>query len=129
MTDPLRPFTQAIRSLWPARTGATANAGSAPSSSAEARNTADAPRAGSSQVADTLKSRLRARIGGLDGSDLNKMRDRFVETVLLWEFGEEIAPDPQFAEVVARVSEQLAAHPTVGKRLHELLLQIASDRD
>lgn len=54
------------------------------------------------------------------------MRDAFVETVLIWELGDALAPDPGLADVVARVSEQLTTDPMVVSRLQELLLEIRS---
>jgi hypothetical protein len=55
------------------------------------------------------------------------MREAFVETVLLWELGEQLAPDPDFAEMVTTVSDQLAADPRIGERLNRALQQLASE--
>jgi hypothetical protein len=126
MTDPLRPFTQAIHALWRARarrSGSTTDStGGGVAMRAGARSRAES-------AGETLHSRLRSRISALDGRDPKKMREVFVKTVLIWELGEKLAPDPGFAEVVARVSEQLAADSNVGDRLHQLLRELADKRD
>jgi hypothetical protein len=125
MTDPLRPFTQAIRSLWGSRARTTqGNADASPASAATARGSAQ--RAASSRSpGETLRTRLKTRITQLDGTDPRKMREAFVETVLLWELGEHLAPDPEFHELVARVFEQIETDPEVGDRLHQVLMRIS----
>ena len=126
MTDPLRPFTQAIRSLWKTRARGVASA--ADSSHAASGASSSRSGAGSKQTGragETLRTRLHSRISALDTGDRQKMRDTFIETVLLWELGEHLAPDPGLSEVVARVSEQLATNPALVDRLHELLLQLS----
>lgn len=126
MTDPLRPFTQAIHSLWRTRAGEKNNTASATPSPAAA-STADR-RPPAPAVSETLQSRLQARMLGLDTNDPRRLREAFVETVLLWEIGDHLAPDPGLSEVVSRVAEQLAVDPIVGDRLHQLLLQLSAQR-
>jgi len=129
MTDPLRPFTQAIRSLWKTRARGVASAADsshAASAASNSRGSVGGTQTG--RAGETLRTRLRSRISALDTGDPQKMRDTFVETVLLWELGEHLAPDPALSEVVARVSEQLASDPVVVNRLHELLLQMSDTR-
>jgi hypothetical protein len=55
------------------------------------------------------------------------MREAFVETVLLWELGDHLAPDPAFGEMVANVSEQIASDPAIGERLTRVLTRLATD--
>lgn len=50
-------------------------------------------------VGESLQSRLGARIAALDGNDSGQLRHTFVETVLLWEFGQQLARDPAFSEM------------------------------
>ncbi|HEY4211216.1 MAG TPA: hypothetical protein VGM84_07030 [Steroidobacteraceae bacterium] len=121
MTDPLRPFADAIRTLWRTR---AQNA-----QKTQDKGTSGAASAGISQpqpgrTRESLRARLKARISVLDPSAPSKLRETFVETVLLWELGEQLAPDPGFADLVARVSEQLVSDPQTGERLHRLLLEI-----
>jgi hypothetical protein len=128
MTDPLRPFTQAIRSLWGSRARATQGNGEAsPTAPSAASGTAQRAASGRSP-GETLRSRLKTRITQLDGSDPRKMREAFVETVLLWELGEHLAPDPEFHDLVARVFEQLETDAEVGDRLHQVLMRMSEDR-
>jgi hypothetical protein len=51
-----------------------------------------------------------------------------VETVLLWELGEQLARDPEFGEMVSRVSGQLGSDPAVAQNLHGLLVKLATAR-
>jgi len=125
MTDPLRPFTQAIRSLWGARARASQGNGSVSTAGAAAASGSAQRAASSRSPGETLRTRLKTRISQIDGSDQRKMREAFVETVLLWELGEHLAPDPQFHELVARVFEQIETDPEVGDRLHQVLMRIS----
>jgi hypothetical protein len=124
MTDPLRPFADVIRTLWRAKTARTRNAASGTNSTSTAE-TAEAAQTVSAGSNEALQSRLKARIATLDLANPRKLRETFVETVLLAELGERLAPDPAFAELVLRVSEQLDSDRQTGERLHQLLLDIA----
>jgi hypothetical protein len=124
MTDPLRPFARAIHSLWHTRAGeknskADAGAASAASSAPEQRPPNE-------RLNETLQSRLQACMLGLNTKDPKRLREAFVETVLLWEIGGHLAPDPALGEFVASVADQIASDPTVGERLHRLLLQLST---
>jgi len=124
MTDPLRPFTQVIRSLWRSRAREAASPGAAsPATSAGAAAEAQVLTA---RAGETLLSRLRSRLGAVDRHDPKQMREAFVETVLVWELGDQLALDAGLADVVSRVSEQLTADPAVVERLQELLLELSA---
>jgi hypothetical protein len=75
-----------------------------------------------------LQSRLSAQIAGIDTANPARLRHVFVETVLLWELGEQLARDPEFAEMVSRVCEQLGSDPTVAQNLHGQLVKLAAAR-
>jgi len=62
----------------------------------------------------------------MDTANPARLRQVFVETVLLWELGEQLARDAEFAEMVGRVSEQLGSEPVVAQNLHGLLLRLAA---
>jgi hypothetical protein len=126
MTDPLRPFTQVIRSLLRSRTRGSV-ADSAGTSSAPSASVSTEARPRASRGGETLESRLKSRLAAIDRRNSKQMRDAFVETVLVWELGDQLAPDPGLADVVARVSEQLAADPAVIERLQELLLELSEN--
>jgi hypothetical protein len=125
MTDPLRPFAQAIRSLWRTRAGEKSRSAGASSSAPGAAE----PQAPKARVNETFQARLQARIAGLDSRDPKRLREAFVETVLLWEVGDQLAPDPALGDLVARVAEQLATDSAVSERLHQLLLQVSAHRE
>ena len=125
MTDPLRPFADAIRLLTrTARKGGgkvDESSATAPGASAQAAKNTSAARG----TGETLRARLRSRIAGIEGGDPRKMRETFVETVLLWELGDHLAPDPTFAALVSRVSDQLLTDATVAERLQRVLQDMA----
>jgi hypothetical protein len=129
MTDPLRPFAQACRSLWGARArGTPKGEDTARASSSGSTAAAAEARSRGSRAGETLRTRLTSRLASIDSQDTKQMRDAFVETVLIWELGDPLASDPGLADVVARVSEQLATDAGVVRRLEELLLQISGKR-
>jgi hypothetical protein len=76
--------------------------------------------------ARSLQSHLKSRIAACSGASRERLREAFVETVLLWELGEQLAPDPGFGEMVTHVSEQLAADPAIGARLDQLLARLSA---
>jgi hypothetical protein len=125
MTDPLRPFAAIIRTLWHSR----AQAGTTPGAASEAaaasvRTPPPAERA--LPPPRSLQSHLRARIAACNGASRARLRETFVETVLLWELGEQLAPDPGFGEMVTHVSEQLGADPAIGARLDQLIAGLSA---
>lgn len=119
--DPLRPFAHLIRSLWTGKRPA-AGSGSAPAQGAGTQQArivaASAP----------IASRLQTRLAGLQQWNGERARELFVEHILLMEFGEELALDPAFADLVQRVCTHLGSEPAVGARLDELLQQVAAGR-
>jgi hypothetical protein len=109
--DPLRPFAHLIRSLW---------TGKRPAASA-AQPRAAAPSA-------PVANRLLSRLSTLQQWNGQRARELFVEHILLAEFGEDLALDPSFADLVQRVCSHLGSEPAVGARLDELLQQVAAGR-
>ena len=116
MTDPLRPFAQIIRALW--RGGARAATTPATTTGGELQSSPAATR-------DTLETRLATRIGSLDPQNPAKLRQTFVETILLWEFGERLAADPTYTEMIERICAQLESDPVTTHQLNGLLAQLA----
>ena len=116
--DPLKPFTNLIRSLWSGtqRTPARASGGARP-----AQAPAVAP---SAQVS----ARLQARLASLREWNSARARELFVEHALLLEFGSDLAHDPTFGELVRKVSAQLGTEPALGARLDQLLQDLAASR-
>jgi hypothetical protein len=122
--DPLRPFTNLIRSLWIGKPAAPRETASATARST-ARTDADArPVAPSAQVSARLQSQL-AALQQWNGDTARKV---FVEHILLVELGEDLARDPGFGDLVQRVSAQLGSEPTVRARLDDLLRELAASK-
>jgi hypothetical protein len=120
MTDPLRPFADMIRALWLARTKNPGVTGSSASAKTGAVNSV-------SRRVRSLRSHVKSRVAACSGLGSARMREAFVEAVLVWELGEELARDSAFGEMVANVSEQLASDPAVGERLNRALTRLAAD--
>jgi len=71
-----------------------------------------------------LKSKVQERLKALDPDDPRhpeKARRIFLESVLAWQFGNELMLEPGFAEIVSGVQEALRAHSQADARLGELL--------
>jgi len=125
MTDPLRPFADMIRSLWLAKAqgnGKARGMQSTPAAATAAR--AEGPQ---TKPARSFRAQLKARVSASRASGPARMREVFVETVLLWELGEQLAPDPAFGEMVTTVSDQLASDPVVGERLNRALQRLTAE--
>ncbi len=124
--DPLRPFSNLIRSLWPGTTRARARAvdGARPAQTGAGEPAQAQAIAASSQVS----ARLQSRLATLREWNSSRARELFVEHVLLMEFGSDLARDPTFADLVRRVSAQLDAEPAFGARLDQLLQELAAGR-
>jgi hypothetical protein len=122
--DPLRPFSDSIRALWQAR--ATGARPSASSSSSGPLTTSHAQqRTRSAHTEDTLRAKLKARISQIDVRNPRKVREAFVEAVLLWDLGERLGQDAGFGEMVTHIAEQLASDPAVDTRLQQLLARLS----
>jgi hypothetical protein len=119
--DPLRPFATLLRSLW---TGAKSQrTGHAQASSAGRATVADAePLA----PVPSIAARLQPRLAALKEWQGGRARELFIEHVLIEQFGERLAGDPKFAELVQRVSLDLAEEPALDARLDELLQALAT---
>jgi hypothetical protein len=77
----------------------------------------------------TLKSRIRERLGAIDPQDPRrpeKARRVFLESVLAWQFGNELLLERGFEDVVSGVQEALRANPGVDARLGQLLRDLTS---
>lgn len=121
--DPLRPFSDSIRALWQARaTSARPSAGS--SSSGPSTTLQAQQRARSAHTEETLRAKLKARMSQIDMRNPRKVREAFVEAVLLWDLGERLGQDAGFGEMVTHIAEQLASDPAVDARLQQFLARL-----
>lgn len=76
-----------------------------------------------------LKSKVQERLKALDPNDPRqpeKARRIFLESVLAWQFGNDLMVDRGFAEIVSGVQEALRAHPDVDARLGQLLRDLTT---
>lgn len=76
----------------------------------------------------TLKERVRGRLRSLDPNDpgrQQKARRVFLESVLSWQFGDELLLDRGFEEMISGVQEALQAHPRLEQKLAQLLHDLA----
>jgi hypothetical protein len=117
MVDSIRPFVALIRTLSRKKV-------EAPDGVAEpdiAGDTSANHAAAEANRNSELESRLRARLAAVDASNPEQARQTFVETVLLSQLGEDLARDPAFADVVARVSDQLLCDAQTRAQLANLI--------
>ena len=92
---------------------------------ARAAGEAQAPADRSSPRHDVfeLRSRIAARLSGLSPEERASGRATriFIESVLVWEFGDELFGDERLAELSSEVQRALEDAPGVGDRLTELV--------
>jgi hypothetical protein len=120
--DPLRPFLSLVRSLR-ASNATSKTVGSSQATPAAHSNTPAAQIAASRPIEQRLQSQLTALVRPWNAQ---RAREVFVGQVLLHELGEQLAADPDFADLTQRVSDQLGSDPRLGARLDELLRQLAA---
>lgn len=121
MVDPLSPFASVIRSLssrHEIKTEPTERVREThPRKAPDAKKRADAP-SGSAAV---LRARLRKRLRNVDPGDQDVEGSVFVETVLLWKFGEKLQGDPTFSEMVSSVVAQISSDDSLRQELTALI--------
>lgn len=123
MVDPLGPFVTLIRSLSRRKASATESA-----NGADALDTDPAPRGAARTTGPSidLRTRLRSRLLEAGTVDPDRARRTFVETVLLWQLGDELARDPAFGDLVVKVADQLRSDRQLRTRLSELIDKLAA---
>lgn len=89
--------------------------------------TSSAAAGGAKVSADEIKRKIGGRIKALSGEERRgkKAAQIFVEVVLMWEFGDQMLNDPQFAELSNDVVESMVENPVVWKKLQTLLSQLS----
>jgi hypothetical protein len=76
-----------------------------------------------------LKTKVRERLESLEPDDPRrgeKARRIFLESVLAWQFGNELLLDRGFEDIVTGVQEALRANPAVDARLGRLLRDLTA---
>lgn len=56
----------------------------------------------------------------------SRSKDIFLESVILWEFGEQLANDPLFAEIRSKVRQTIDNNADASKKLEKLIAQLSS---
>lgn len=94
------------------------------SQSRTSSNTAASASAIPKQSIGALREKVRERLHSLNLSE-GQRRDNavriFLESVILWEFGDDIATTHEFGEIVANISQELISHPTLSVNLNNLI--------
>ena len=77
---------------------------------------------------DELKKNLSQKLKSIPKNTENKSRskDVFLESVILWEFGEQLANDPLFAEIKSKVRQTIESNPETSEKLEKLIDQLSS---
>ena len=71
-----------------------------------------------------LRQRVLDRVKSIDPSDpqrKNRSRRIFIESVLAWEFGEQLLSDRRLDELVEQVLDAMSSLPDIDQQLSELL--------
>jgi hypothetical protein len=123
MVDPLRPWVTLIRSL---SRGKAEGAGKATGPALVDANTSAHGAQKAARPVTDLRTRLRSRLGEVGIVDPDRARRTFVETVLLWHLGDELARDPAFGDLIVKVAGQLEADRDLRGRLSELIAALAA---
>src|SRR5262245_55519463 len=117
MVDSIRPFAALIRTLSRKKVQAATDA----AQPASVGDTGSGGPAAAMDEGQQLESRLRARLADLSREGNEDASHTFVETVLLFQLGDELARDPSFADVVTKVSRQLQADAQTRAKLTQLI--------
>jgi hypothetical protein len=118
--DPLRPFTDLVRSLWGSRSGPAPRT----EATGQTRRLEEQQPAAVAAATDELRTRLRARLSQDGLADAGRARELFVEVVLGWELGDRVQGDPAFAGMVKTVASRIAERPQLCDRLQQLLVTL-----
>ena len=119
MVDPLNPFTSLVRTLATKRSDKAQRAEK--SNPTQPKKLHDDKKAEPPDRTAVLKARLRSKLGAIDVENSATARTAFVETVLLWQFGDEIGSDPGFPEMVATVADQIGGDESLDSELGSLM--------
>lgn len=126
--DPLRPFSDLIRSLWKSNAPRVDRPTGAPASQATNPGPADTAVEDEGVGLVALKSEIRSRLGQVGLADPHRTREVFVEVVMARELGLGPEHDEEFSSIARRVAAQIASNPRLSERLHVLLMALAEGR-
>jgi hypothetical protein len=121
--DPVNRLDQVLQIIGRQMSERAARLEAGAKSSAGARSARTPGRPSLAALKSTVKQRLRT----LDPNDArrsDKARRIFLESVLAWQFGDELLLDRGFDEIVSGVQEALSANPEVDARFAQLLREL-----
>ena len=77
---------------------------------------------------DELKNNISKRIKSLNNSETrdDSAREIFLESIILWEFGENIANDPFFAELKSKILLALKENKETSAKLDKIIEQLSN---
>jgi regulator of protease activity HflC (stomatin/prohibitin superfamily) len=75
---------------------------------------------------DQIQTRIRERVRQLEPEQRDSIQAAriFVESILVWEFGEELLQDPRWQEISKEVQESMTGDPETWARFRTLLKNI-----
>ena len=89
-------------------------------------NAANAAKPGKASPKE-LRAVINDRIKGLDPQEpqyRHKAKQLFLESVITWEFGSEIARDQEFSGMLKEIQEQIETTPEVKRQFDNLIKQL-----
>lgn len=125
--DPLRPFSDLIRTLWKSSaTPVERTQGQSEARPVDLKPSTDTlPAAESGYL--SLRMEMRTRIRQIGLGDPQRVREVFVETVIARELGLSATHAADLAEIVQQVATRMGSHPALSERLHALLTALAEE--
>jgi tRNA A37 N6-isopentenylltransferase MiaA len=103
---------------------------SGPEKSRTSTSSSRAPASNPQRSLAQLKQRVRDRLKNIDPSDpqrQNRSRRIFIESVLAWEFGEQLLSDRKLDEFVEQIQTAMSSQPDIDQQLSELLTPGSDD--
>jgi hypothetical protein len=91
---------------------------------------AAAPNRASQPPIQVLQRQMADRIRAIDPGDPNrqqKARRAFLESVLLWEFGDTLGRDDRFDDMLEHIQLTFGAAPEIARQLDELIAKLGSE--
>ena len=121
--DPINGLSQIMRVL---RERLAQKSSSSEKSSAKSGAASPSRKSTSKAAPDEIMRRIGERIRALSPDERRggKGIQIFVESVLVWEFGEELLQDPRFTEIAKEVQSSISENSTARDKLLSLLNQL-----
>ncbi|MBL4705423.1 MAG: hypothetical protein JKY54_12950 [Flavobacteriales bacterium] len=116
----IQRFSQLLQAVRPSKISRT------PNTSIKTPKTTKTATAGKLDQ-EALKKLIVKRLDSIDqnkGNPAQLARKIFVETALIWEFGEDILHDEQFSLLVQQVESSMSGNPTLDKEFALMLNEI-----